>query len=87
MFRLFHFTLDYFSQNTTYHDRIGVILAFSGLVLLTGNGFTQISFSFGQALTLFGAIAIALEIILIGYFAGKVDLRRVTVIQLVLLRC
>jgi len=62
---------------------IGVILAFSGLVLLTGNGFTQISFSFGQALTLFGAIAIALEIILIGYFAGKVDLRRVTVIQLV----
>jgi drug/metabolite transporter (DMT)-like permease len=41
---------------------IGVILAFSGLVLLTGNGFMQISFSFGQALTLFGAIAIALEL-------------------------
>lgn len=33
-------------------------------------------------LTLICAFVIALEIILIGYFAGKVNLRRVTVIQL-----
>ena len=33
-------------------------------------------------LTLICAIVIALEIILIGYFAGKVNLRRVTVVQL-----
>ena len=33
-------------------------------------------------LTLICAFVIALEIILIGYFAGKVNLRRVTVVQL-----
>ncbi|OCY58425.1 transporter, partial [Acinetobacter pittii] len=61
---------------------VGAALAFAGLVLLTGNGFEQISLSFGQLLTVLGAFAIALEIIFISYFAGKVNLRRVTIIQL-----
>ncbi|EOR10236.1 DMT family transporter [Acinetobacter sp. ANC 3926] len=61
---------------------VGTALAFTGLVLLTGNGFASINFSYGQTLTLICAFVIALEIILIGYFAGKVNLRRVTVIQL-----
>nr|WP_162617329.1 DMT family transporter [Acinetobacter colistiniresistens] len=61
---------------------VGTALAFTGLVLLTGNGFSSINFSYGQTLTLVCAFVIALEIILIGYFAGKVNLRRVTVIQL-----
>ena len=51
---------------------VGAALAFTGLVLLTGNGFKQISLSFGQLLTVLGAFAIALEIIFISYFAGKV---------------
>ncbi|MDC5254152.1 DMT family transporter [Acinetobacter baumannii] len=54
---------------------VGAALAFAGLVFLTGNGF-------GQLLTILGAFAIALEIIFISYFAGKVNLRRVTIIQL-----
>ncbi|QNX17459.1 DMT family transporter [Acinetobacter seifertii] len=61
---------------------MGAALAFAGLVLLTGNGFEQISLSFGQLLTVLGSVAIALEIIFISYFAGKVNLRRVTIIQL-----
>lgn len=61
---------------------LGTALAFIGLVLLTGNGISNISLSYGQMLTLICAFVIALEIILIGYFAGKVNLRRVTVIQL-----
>jgi len=61
---------------------VGAALAFTGLVLLTGNGFEQISLSFGQLLTVLGSLAIALEIIFISYFAGKVNLRRVTIIQL-----
>ena len=44
---------------------VGAALAFAGLVLLTGNGFEQISLSFGQLLTILGAFAIALEIILL----------------------
>ncbi|MCO4301932.1 EamA family transporter, partial [Acinetobacter baumannii] len=52
---------------------VGAALAFTGLVLLTGNGFKQISLSFGQLLTVLGAFAIALEIIFISYFAGKVN--------------
>ncbi|OTG84972.1 DMT family transporter [Acinetobacter sp. ANC 4648] len=62
---------------------IGALCAFIGLILLTGNGVQQLHFNFGQTLTILGSIAIALEIILIGYFAGKVDVRRVTVIQLI----
>ncbi|MEI1727506.1 DMT family transporter [Acinetobacter baumannii] len=61
---------------------VGAALAFAGLVLLTGNGFKQISLSFGQLLTVLGSVAIALEIIFISYFAGKVNLRRVTIVQL-----
>ena len=61
---------------------IGTALAFTGLVLLTGNGFSHIQLNYGQTLTLVCAFVIALEIIFIGYFAGKVNLRRVTVIQL-----
>ncbi|TCB45337.1 DMT family transporter [Acinetobacter terrestris] len=60
----------------------GAVLAFLGLVFLTGNGFGQIQLNFGQIITILGSIAIALEIILIGLFAGKVNVRRVTVIQL-----
>lgn len=60
----------------------GAILAFLGLVFSTGNGFGQIQLNFGQLITILGSIAIALEIILIGFFAGKVNVRRVTVIQL-----
>lgn len=62
---------------------LGVSCAFIGLVLLTGNGWNNIQLEFGQIITLLGAIAIALEIILIGYFAGQVNIRRVTVLQLV----
>lgn len=60
----------------------GAGLAFLGLVFLTGNGFGAIQLNFGQIITLLGSIAIALEIILISYFAPRVNLRRVTVLQL-----
>ena len=71
-----------FRQKPSIMTWLGVVLAFIGLVFLTGNGFRQIHLNYGQILTLLGSIAIALEIILIGYFAGKVNVRRVTVIQL-----
>lgn len=61
----------------------GVSCAFLGLVFLTGNGWNAVQLKFGQIITLIGAIAIAFEIILIGYFAGKVNIRRVTVLQLI----
>ncbi|OTG69805.1 EamA family transporter [Acinetobacter sp. ANC 4169] len=60
----------------------GAALAFLGLVFLTGNGLGQVQLNFGQMITILGSIAIALEIILIGFFAAKVNVRRVTVIQL-----
>lgn len=61
---------------------LGTALAFIGLVFLTGNGFGAIQLNFGQIITLLGSIAIAFEIILISYFATRVNLRRVTVLQL-----
>ena len=61
---------------------IGIVLAFSGLMLLSGPGGASLNFSPGEITTLISAIAIAAEIILISAYAGKVDVRRVTVIQL-----
>jgi drug/metabolite transporter (DMT)-like permease len=60
----------------------GVVLAFAGLILLAGPDAGTLSLSIGELLTLVGAMAIATEIILIGRYAGEVDSRRVTIIQL-----
>ncbi|WP_019223136.1 DMT family transporter [Bartonella rattaustraliani] len=61
---------------------IGIVFAFIGLVLISGQEPRKIAFSKGEILTLFGALAIAAEIVLIGIFASKVNSRRVTIIQL-----
>lgn len=62
---------------------VGIVLAFVGLLLLSGNGLTSISFNFGQLITILSAFAVATEIILISHFAPRVNLQRVTVLQLV----
>ena len=61
---------------------LGIILAFTGLMLLSGPSGVSLDFSPGEIATLISAIAIAAEIILISAYAGKVDVRRVTVVQL-----
>jgi len=61
---------------------IGIMLAFTGLMLLSGPNGAQLNFSSGEIVTVISAIAIAAEIILISNYAGKVDVRRVTVVQL-----
>ncbi|WKV87939.1 DMT family transporter [Pseudomonas sp. B21_DOA] len=61
---------------------IGIMLAFTGLMLLSGPSGAALNFSPGEIATLISAVAIAAEIILISTFAGQVDVRRVTVVQL-----
>ncbi|MFS2159390.1 DMT family transporter [Pseudomonas sp. Pseusp122] len=61
---------------------IGIALAFIGLMLLSGPNGASLQFSSGEIATVVSAVAIAAEIILIGAYAGKVDVRRVTVVQL-----
>ena len=61
---------------------LGIMLAFAGLMLLSGPNGASLNFSHGEIVTLISAIAIAAEIILISAYAGKVDVRRVTVVQL-----
>lgn len=61
---------------------LGIGLAFAGLMLLAGPEGAALQFSPGEIATVISAVAIAAEIILIGASAGKVDVRRVTVIQL-----
>jgi drug/metabolite transporter (DMT)-like permease len=61
---------------------VGVLLAFVGLVLLAGPNATGVGLGRGEFATLLSAVAIAAEVLLIGAFAGKVDLGRITVIQL-----
>lgn len=61
---------------------LGILCAFIGLVLLTGNHSLNLSLSYGQVLTLISAFAVAIEIILIGWFSKRVNTQRVTIIQL-----
>jgi drug/metabolite transporter (DMT)-like permease len=61
---------------------IGVVLAFVGLLLLANPGSVDFSFGAGEIATVVSTLPIAAEIILIGWFAGKVHLGRVTVVQL-----
>jgi len=60
----------------------GIVLAFTGLLLLAGPKGGSLAFSAGEVATLLSTLAIAGEIILIGACAGKVDVKRVTVVQL-----
>lgn len=61
---------------------LGIGLAFAGLMLLAGPEGAALQFSPGEIATVISAVAIAAEIILISAYAGQVDVRRVTVIQL-----
>ncbi|WP_256206973.1 DMT family transporter [Pseudomonas sp. CF161] len=61
---------------------IGIMLAFAGLMLLSGPNGASLDFSPGEIATLISTVAIAAEIILISSYAGQVDVRRVTVVQL-----
>ena len=61
---------------------VGVLLAFSGLMLLAAPSSVDMALSIGEILTLIGTLGMAAEIILIGAYAGKVNVKRVTVVQL-----
>jgi len=61
---------------------LGIVLAFTGLLLVAGPQDGRISLNAGEIATLLSTLAIAAEIILISRYAGKVDVRRVTLIQL-----
>ncbi|MEP9376981.1 DMT family transporter [Aquabacter sp. CN5-332] len=61
---------------------VGVGLAFAGLVLLAGPDGTSLGLGRGELLTMIATLAIAVEIILVGLFAGQVNVRRVSVVQL-----
>lgn len=60
----------------------GIVLAFGGLLLLTGATTAGLHLGFGETATIVATVAIAGEILLIGHFAGTVDARRVTIVQL-----
>jgi hypothetical protein len=51
---------------------LGIMLAFTGLMLLSGPSGASLNFQAGEIATLMSAIAIAAEIILISAYAGQV---------------
>lgn len=65
-----------------YMSIVGVCLAFAGLILLAGPESGSLRIGEGEWATLIGAVSISVEIILISHFAGKVNVQRVTIIQL-----
>lgn len=71
-----------FRKRPHYMNVIGIVMAFIGLVLLSGNGIGALSFNTGQLFTLFCALAVSVEIVLISHFAPSVNLKCVTALQL-----
>ncbi|MHB1302506.1 MAG: DMT family transporter [Acidiphilium sp.] len=61
----------------------GLLLAFAGLVLVSGVSPSDLALGRGQWLTLAGALAAAVEIVLIGRMAAQGDPRRMAIVQLV----
>lgn len=61
---------------------VAVVVAFAGLVLLTGTDGLTMGFGKGELITAVGAIAIALEIILVSRVAASLNILRVTIVQL-----
>lgn len=62
---------------------IGIGLAFVGLLMIAGPENGNLSFEFGEWITLLCALAVALEVIFITLFATGVSSQRVTLTQLI----
>jgi drug/metabolite transporter (DMT)-like permease len=60
----------------------GIGLAFVGMILLAGPSPTGLTLSPGEWITLAGVVAMAGEIVLIGFFTRTVDLGRLAIVQL-----
>lgn len=60
---------------------LGVAFAFAGLILLSGPDGVSDGFGKGELATLLAALVMAWEIVLIGFFAGKISVRRVCIVQ------
>ncbi|WP_298866290.1 DMT family transporter [uncultured Microbacterium sp.] len=61
---------------------VGAALAFAGLVLIAGPEAFSLSLGLGESVTLISTLPIVGEIILISVFAGRIDLGRITIVQL-----
>ncbi|WP_244198752.1 DMT family transporter [Microbacterium phyllosphaerae] len=61
---------------------VGAGLAFLGLMLIAGPDAFALTLGSGEVLTMISTLPIAAEIILISVFAGRIDLGRITIIQL-----
>jgi len=61
---------------------VGAGLAFVGLVLIAGPDAFSLTLGVGEIATMISTLPIAAEIILISVFAGRIDLGRITVVQL-----
>ena len=59
----------------------GIASAFIGLLLLSGPDNISPGFGKGELLTFMGALVFAFEIVLISFFAGKINVRLVCLIQ------
>lgn len=71
-----------FGRRPGWSSVAGIGLAFTGLVLLTGPAAGPLALNTGELATIGGAVASAAQIVLISRFAGTVDVRRVTAVQL-----
>ncbi|MFJ4223349.1 DMT family transporter [Microbacterium sp. NPDC089695] len=60
----------------------GAGLAFLGLLLIAGPDALSFTLGTGEIVTMISTLPIAAEIILISVFAGRIDLGRITVVQL-----
>lgn len=63
---------------------LGIGFAFTGLVFLSGPDGVSGGFGKGEIATIIAALVMGFEIVLIGLFAGKINVRRVCIVQVLI---
>ncbi len=82
--------LQWLFMRTTPHRMtwVGVGFCLGGLTLLSGNGMgPSLGFDRGEWLTILSAASIALEIVMVGVFAPRVNVKAVSILQLAFVAC
>jgi drug/metabolite transporter (DMT)-like permease len=72
-----------FRQRAAAGIWVGVVLACLGVVIMSGMSFADLTLGYGDTLSIIGAVAIAFEVVILGYFVRRADPLRVAFVMMV----
>ena len=73
----------FFRQRAAAGIWIGVVLACLGVAIMSGLSPADITLSYGDTLSIVGAVAIAVEVVILGYYVRRADPLRIAFVMMV----